>query len=296
MAKPGWRLRILGPALLAFGLLPVCGCLGFLHPIDSNLLNQSGPCQALSHCCKDHVYIFLINGLDPMNYGNLSGLRDYLNQLGMSRTYYGQLYHVWYFAHEIRRIHQEDGNARFVLVGFSLGVNLADYLARLVEPDGVHIDLMVFLSGNHPVQPMPRGKPENVERVLSLLAGGIMGSRGERHWAENVRLSGSWHFESPTHPTTVSVLAMEMAMLSATVPITEPAAPPLPRSDEEAPTPRPVRTKRTARHGEWDFLKPVARLSHFPDDDRPARGNAAASPQTFPVSEPASQAASTDRK
>ena len=91
---------------------------------------------------------FLMNGLDVVNCGNLAGLRDYLHDMGFNQIYYGQLYHVWWFQCEIARIHREDPDARFVLVGYDLGVNAVDGLARHVAHDGVQIASLVFLSGN----------------------------------------------------------------------------------------------------------------------------------------------------
>src|SRR5262249_14970241 len=151
------------------------------------------PCQAVPKACRGHVHVFLMNGLDPMNYGNLIGLRDYLQELGFCKTYYGQLYHLWWFESEIRRLHTEDADAHFALIGFSLGSNVVYEIARAVERYGVHIDLLVFLSGNHFASPMPHRRPENVGKVVNLLASGVMASRGERDWAENVRLDSTMH-------------------------------------------------------------------------------------------------------
>jgi hypothetical protein len=252
----------LGAGLLAAAQVALAGCMGFLHPIKPDA-DTSG-CQHIARCCCEHVYIFLMNGLDPVNYGNLTGLRDYLQNQGMTKTYYGQIYHVWSFEKEIRRIHRDDPDARFVLIGFSLGANLVDSMARSVQPDGVTIDLMVFLSGNHPVYPMPKDQPPNVARVVNVLASGLMASRGDRSWAENLRLSGTMHFDSPTDPRTLEALSRELAAVAQMVPVSE-QLPPV-RSREEAPPPRPVKARTSEKRGEWDFLKPVAHLSPWPDE------------------------------
>jgi hypothetical protein len=221
-------------------------------------------CQALPTSCRGHVHVFLLNGLDPVNYGNLTGLRDYIHTLGFAKTYFGQIYHVWWCEKEIRNIHREDPDARFVLIGFSLGSNVAYEVARGVKQDGIYIDLLVFLSGNHFASPMPHQRPENVGRVVNLLAGGLMGGRGERDWAENVRLSGTQHFDPPTHPSTLEVLSKELTDLAASVPVVVPASRPPSTAGEEAPAPRPVQTKSSARRDEWDFLKPVDHLAKTP--------------------------------
>src|SRR5437763_11677820 len=91
--RPGW----LGGLLLALTLLGSTGCLSFCHPIDPIAPEQAAPAQALPEACRHHVYVFFIHGLDPLDFANLSGVRDYVQSLGFIKTYYGQLYHLWYF-------------------------------------------------------------------------------------------------------------------------------------------------------------------------------------------------------
>jgi len=251
----------LGQALLSVGLLWTTGCLSFLHPIGAPPRDLVKPCDQLPKPCRDHVYIFFVNGLDPVDYGNLVGLRDYVQKMGFHKTYYGQLYHVPYFESEMCKIHKSDPDARFVLVGFSLGANLVHTLARAVADDGVQIDLMVYLSGNHPVAMMPRDKPDNVCQVLNILASGCMKKFGERDYADNLRLEHTCHFGSPTHPQTLEVLCTALTHIAAQAPGVLPpdefAPTPL---LEEAPRPRPVTPPRTAQRDDWDFLKPVGVL------------------------------------
>jgi hypothetical protein len=260
MRHHGRRFRRLTHSLLALALAGASGCLGFLHPVGAPPAEVAESCQTVPRACRGHVYVFLMNGLDPMNYGNLTGLRDYLQGLGFCKTYYGQLYHLWWFENEIRRLSKEDPDAHFALIGFSLGCNLAYDIARAVERDQVHIDLLVFLSGNHPVAPMPHERPENVGKVVNLLAAGVMATRGDRDWAQNVRLDSTLHFGSPTHPTTLKLLSEELTTVAASVPAADLPPPPAPPAADEAPTPRPVKPNTSARKDEWDFLKPVSRL------------------------------------
>lgn len=248
--------------LLVLFLLGASGCC-YLHPIHAPEAQFLEPCRSLPQGCKDHVHVFIINGLDPMDYSNLTGLRDYVQSLGFRQTYFGQIYHYWWFKKEIRRIHQEDPEARFVFVGFSVGVNLADCLARALEPEGVYVELLVFLSGNHPIQPMPHEPPPNVGKVVNILASGLMQTRGERDWAENLRPLESWHFDIPTHHDTLAAMTDALIQVAATVPALMPAPPALP-SDFEDPTPRPVTPRKTAKVDEWDFLKPVSRIKTPP--------------------------------
>jgi hypothetical protein len=216
-------------------------------------------CRSLPNCCRDHVCIFMVNGLDPVNYGNLTGLRNHINQLGFRQTYYGQVFHVPYFKKEVRRIHAEDPDARFILVGFSVGANLVHSMAESARTDGVTIDALVYLSGNNDVPPVPSSEPENVLRVINVLASGPLKYIGEIDCAENVRLPDSWHFGSPGNKQTEELLSRELASAASSVamPLYDTEAMPTVTTE---PTPRPIKGQKASRCDGWDFLKPVSRL------------------------------------
>src|SRR6266571_8540722 len=110
--RQGW-LRGLAGCALALALLCGPGCLSCTHPIDPPQEDCTAHCLAVPDCCKDHVYIFLINGLDPLEYANLRGVRGHLYALGFSQTYYAQLYHGHSIKKEVCRLHEEDPDARF---------------------------------------------------------------------------------------------------------------------------------------------------------------------------------------
>jgi hypothetical protein len=254
-----WR-RILTSWMLAAGLASQTGCLSCMHPVEPPEPHYADGCQTVPVACRNHVHVFFMNGLDPVNYGNLTGLRDYVQELGFGKTYYGQLFHAGWFEKEIRHIHQDDPDARVVLIGFSLGVQEMHSVAEDLNKDHIPIDLLVFLSGNHPVWFMPSDRPANVQRVVNILASGGMKSFGVREYAENVRLpEDTWHFGSPTHPYTLEKMSEELGALALTVPIREIVRPPEPLEDE-APTPRPVKPTKRGPRDEWDFLRPVTYL------------------------------------
>jgi hypothetical protein len=244
--------------MLAAALGGASGCFCYLHPVHQPPPEMIQPCRDLPKCSRDHLHIFLVNGFDPFNYGNLTGVRDYLQSLGFHQTYYGQFFHTAWYKKEIRRIQLEDAEAHFVLIGFSVGVNVVDSLAKCLKEDDIFIDLMIWLSGNHPVQPMPHERPENVGRVLNILASGIMQTRGERDWAENYRPPKTWHFDLPIHAETVERITEALMQVAASIPVTEKETPP-PALEDRPPTPRPVMPKVSSKTDEWDFLKPVSR-------------------------------------
>jgi hypothetical protein len=237
----------------------------YLHPVQPLEANLVEPCHMVPKCSRDHVYIFLVHGMDPLDYANLTGLRNYLQELGFHKTYYGQLYHTAYFDREISKVHQEDPEARFVLIGFSFGANMVRTLAQSARTQGIPIDLLVYLGGNT-LKNVPRDQPENCGRIINILASGAIWHGDTMEAAQNISVPDVWHFGSPTHRATLEALARELAQVAAAVPSApppdyrEPSQPP----PETAPAPRPVEPAAQATpRDEWDFLKPVPQLTHY---------------------------------
>jgi hypothetical protein len=258
MAQQGrWR-RLVGHTALAASLVSSAGCLNFLNATQAPPAEVAANCQELPAGCRRHIYIFLVHGLDPLDSANLDGLCTYLHKLGFNQTYYGQLYHVPYFGKEIRRLHKEDPDAHFVLIGFSFGANQVCSLTRSLKEDGIGIDLLVYLGGNT-LDNTPADRPDNARRIVNVLAHGWIWNGAILEGAENIEEPDIWHFGSPTHPRTLQTLTEELTTLAATVPAILPSLP-SPTPTEEEPTPRPVQIPPTAKRDEWDFLKPTSDL------------------------------------
>jgi hypothetical protein len=193
-----------------------------LHPVASPEPQPREAGYAPAGDCRDHVHVFLVNGLDPLHFGNLVGVRDYVRQLGFENTYYGELYDWWWFKKEIRRIHGEDPEARLVLVGFSLGGSMVHSLARSLKAEGVWVDLLVYVDAKTFFNNFHR-RPENVGRVLNVTSLSCLWNGKPLEGAENVREGDVWHFGSPTHPDTLKALAANLALVAA-APRTQPPA------------------------------------------------------------------------
>src|SRR5438876_10377468 len=100
--------RLLSALALAALVVPAGGCLGgLLNPIGPEAREREGRTCPLPQGCRNHVYVFLIHGADPLDFANLSGVRDHLTREGYIKTCYGQMYHTPWFVHEVRRIHKE---------------------------------------------------------------------------------------------------------------------------------------------------------------------------------------------
>jgi len=249
---------VLAGWLLAAGLVTGSGCMCYLHPIEPAQRDLIEPCRGVPKCARDHVYIFFVHGMDPLDCANLTGVRDHVQELGFHKTFYGQLYHGPLFEKEIRRIHQEDPDARFVLVGFSFGANVVRSLAQTAKADGVTIDLLVYLGGNT-LKNEPHDQPENACRIVNILASGCIWNGDTMDRADNIHEPDVWHFGTPTHKATLEKLTQELAEVVAQVPVVERVEPPAPEG-EPAPTPRRVVPPPAGPRDEWDFLKPVSRI------------------------------------
>jgi hypothetical protein len=261
--KRGLGQALCGLVVLA-AFLPGAGCVSYCHPVHPPGTQLLEPCLAVPKCGRDHVYVFFIHGLDPLNFANLSGVRDYVQSLGFPKTYYGQLYHAWQFRQDVRRIHYEDADAHFVLVGFSYGANAVRSLANAVKDDGIVIDLLVYLGGNT-LENTQEDQPENALRIVNILASGCIWNGAQMDRAENISVPDVWHFGSPTHPRTLELLARNLADVAGAVPVPAPTEPDRMPLEEEAPTPRPVTPQTTQKPSAWDFLHPVSRLRLPPE-------------------------------
>jgi hypothetical protein len=254
--RPGW-IRALGCGLLAACLGTQVGCLSCCHPIADPAPDQIETCQALSKLCRQHVYIFLLNGADPIHFSNFAGVHDYLITIGFTKTYYGEPYHVFWFNREIRKIHKEDENARIVLVGDGLGANLARSLARDLSDEKIQVNLLVYVDGNTITSPDDHSA--NVEKCINVLAPGWIWNGDELAEAENVHIDGN-HFNAATRDKTLELLTNELMQIASNVPVTLPEPPTSTPPYEITPTPRPVLPVQSTTRDEWDFLKPVAVL------------------------------------
>jgi len=239
-------MRKLGPWLLAAAALNG-GCLSFVHPCGRPRPEQVQECALTPACCRNHVYVFFVQGFDPFGAANLSGVRDYVQSLGFIKTYYGQLYHAGFFGREVRRLHNEDPDAHFVLVGYNLGADAVRSLAQNLQTDSIFVDVVVYLEGD-PKQDGPRTRPANVGRVVNIAAKGWFGNAPTLDDAVNVRYTDVSSFGSPAHEYTLETLAHELTSVAGLVPATDPLAPA--ENESRAPMPRASSTR-----DEWDFLK-----------------------------------------
>jgi hypothetical protein len=242
-------------AALAGTWVVASGCASCLHPAAQPTHDASAMCAALPEACRNHVYIFLIDGPDPFDLANLNGVRDALIGLGYIKVYRGESWHAGYFQKEIRRLHEEDESARFVVMGFSLGANAAWDVANGVKADGVPIDLLIDCGGVA-LSDDPKSRPDNALRVVHILGQGVDSVGTVLDDADNIQLADVNHFGSPTHPYTTELLAKELTEVASLVTVIDNH----PTADlglEQGPMPKAEAARDALPRDGWDFLKPT---------------------------------------
>jgi hypothetical protein len=245
--------------LVGFTLAGGPGCLSCFHTVEPPPPELLDPCRCLPQCCKSRVHVFLIDGLDPLNAGALTDVRAFLIDVGFIKTSLGQVYHAGSFGDQIRKLHRDDPEAQFALVGFDRGARSARALACELVGEGVPVALVVFLDGQFLEELPPQGLPGT--RVVHVRNAGGLWDVPELKTVENVNVQGCEHFQLPTHPLTLEVLASGLAAVTQTVPM--PALPidALPPSFEPPPPPRPIEPPGVgAAAAGWDFLRATDRL------------------------------------
>jgi hypothetical protein len=174
---------------------------------------------------RRHVYLFLMNGIDPLGAGNLSGLVDHIHNLGFTQTYYGQLYHRGWMEREMKRIAKEDHDARLVLIGYGCGASTLCNLGQRLAASGMCVDMLIALG------------------------------------AEDEKLDGPFpicRLGEPSFPETMARVARELGHCASRVTVVEPEPPP---ALELGPKPRPVPPSLPQSFGpDWDSMKPRSEL------------------------------------
>jgi hypothetical protein len=231
------------------------GCLSLGHKPIALAPECAAACDDVPCACRGKVYVFLLSGFDPLDLDHVSDFRAALIRAGFTKVYNGQFYHDRFFAKEMRRLSTEQPDAKFVLVGFSLGAEAAVSLAKSV---GEHRIPVALLASVDPYwwSSAPTNKPDNVEQVMHV--------HGERllipptlSVGQDVQIPASFPSNVTANAFTVETLARSLANVAGTLP--PPGAPPAAEPPDEMPSPRPV-ARADAPSDAWDFLRPMAKL------------------------------------
>jgi hypothetical protein len=187
-------------------------------------------CPEIPACSRNRTFIFLIDGLDPLC--QMDVLRERLIECGFIKVYSGPRPLSKHYAREIQRLHQDDPDARFVLVSQGSAAGAARAIA---ERAGTPIDLIVLLDDS--------GKgPAHAESVL-LVCGEKDEVKDESVAQVTIRLADAGPLGVAKHPQTAKLIVAQLCAVAGKIPVIEQG----PRCD--LPDGPPC--------GEgWDFLRP----------------------------------------
>jgi hypothetical protein len=171
----------------------------------------------------DHVYVFCINGFDPLGIGDMCGLSTHIRGQGFAHVEYGQMYNTRSFCQQIKDIKQTDPTARIAIIGYSFGGNRACSLAHWLNDAGIPVDLLIYIAADA-VPNKPHAVPPNCRQVVNiagqplLVFGGNMVVGKKLDGAENLEVDRR-HYGLPTDTGTLDkVCAALQALTVAPVP------------------------------------------------------------------------------
>jgi hypothetical protein len=191
--------------------------LGFVHPLKACDPQVVKSCETVPSDGKEHVYTFVVNGVDPLQLANLNGMTDYLRRLGFGQTHYEPFLGYRATRRQIREIHQSDPDAKIVLVGYSFGTFVVRRLANDLEKENIVVHRLVYLGGDF-IGNTERSRPSNAAKVVNIRGHGavffgLLFNGADIDNAQNVRLD-SRHFVLPSSGQTMATLASELASLA----------------------------------------------------------------------------------
>jgi hypothetical protein len=228
MTSHGWR-RLLTGTLALLALYSGGGCMSFGRPVAPPRPEVCACCQTTPACCRECVHIYMINGLTiiPHVYGSLNGIEGYIESLGFCKPHTATHYWQWQFEKEIRRVHQQDPGAHFVLVGYSMGGGVVHAMAQNLAADGVRIDLVFYIDPQSVTEDLT-AHPRTTLRVVNVTSDGPLLRGLPLDGACNEHVSGVWHLGVPRDARTLEFLARELAAVATALPPPEPACAPEP--------------------------------------------------------------------
>ena len=187
-----------------------------VHPLPVGDVAQAPPLPAEQ---RDKVHIFIVNGLDPLYLGNLNGMAEYIQCQGFTHTHCYQMFHAARAERDIRALRQCDPKARVVLLGFSLGANVARTMTHSMGRDCINIDVLVYLGGDS-ISNTPDSIPANAGKVINITGHGLVLTGGDLFLkgtaldgATNLRVD-TRHILLPSRTQTIEVLSQEVVKLA----------------------------------------------------------------------------------
>jgi hypothetical protein len=157
--------------------------------------------------------VFLLHGLDPFDWAGLGELREFIAGLGVSSTRLHEFFEVSSVRQEIAGEKAKHPDARIVVIGFSAGALSARRLVNtLHEQHGIDVDVLIYLGGGF-VDDSDYSRPPYVGEVVHILADTPVFRGAPITGADNYRILGIGHFDSPCHPLTWGIISQRVQAL-----------------------------------------------------------------------------------
>jgi hypothetical protein len=214
-----WKVPLPTRCALALGVLAGTAGPGCCAAFPAQPAEVREYCAGLDQCRRQHVYVFMINGLTivPHIYGSLDGYGEALPALGYTHLSVGTHYDRWKYLNQIRCIYQSDPQARIVLIGYSIGGSVVHSVARTLEKEGIPIALLVYLDAHTFVNNFHH-RPGNVCRAICITSSGLVLKGRTVYEADAVyHVEGAWHLGVPKTEAVRLTLACELDAVAATV-------------------------------------------------------------------------------
>jgi hypothetical protein len=264
MSGKNWALAATAAALVAGVGCVNCRHTGYQEALCPDVAEPFPP------PVRNQVFLFMMNGNDPLQCADLMLLRDRLCAAGYPMVYYAQRADKnWYFR-EMRRVARDNPGARLLLLGFSGAAREVAALAFDAARDELPIDAVIFLD--------PVGVNGDLAGTLpyhtvAIRSHNWRGSPGLQT-SEVVTSDQKGHYSLPNNPATVDVLVRLLTEAAGRVELPPPAGlPSLPLRDKPDPTPRGIDPATLAYTLDaWDFLKPGPPFPTLPPATVPEAG------------------------
>jgi hypothetical protein len=215
--------------LVVFG---VAGCLSSGQPVPCP--EPLATALDIPAGCRNRVYFFLVGDFHPCH--DLESLRGQLIDAGYIKVYCGKPWHLSHFTQELKKVHEAEPEARFVIVGQGGAAPAARELAGHAGQAGIGVDLFVYLDDVKEPAPVP------AMQVIAIH--GDKDDAGAAGAEVEYTLTDAGHKGAAGHPQTLKLLLHYLEPVAARVPLVE-----------EGPSTGP----RAGPHDDWDFLEPDGR-------------------------------------
>lgn len=158
-------------------------------------------------------HVFLVHGIDPLDWSNMQGLQSTLIKSGYQDTRLYQFYDMTSVVEDIAELKQQEPSARVLIAGYSAGAESASYIINKLHDDyEIDVDCVFYLSGISLIN-NEYHRPSFVPKIVNIRDASFPIPGMKLNGALNLNLNWTWHYSSPTHPQTLMQLELELTAL-----------------------------------------------------------------------------------